>query len=76
MEFAPDGSLFVLQNATGPTFFSGPGQVIRVAPDGVRTVVVNGLTRPTSLAIDWDGTLYVTNHGVEIGTGQVLRVEL
>jgi len=50
--------------------------VIRVAPDGVRTVVVNGLTRPTSLAIDWDGTLYVTNHGVEIGTGQVLRVEL
>jgi len=42
LDFGPDGSLYVLQHATGPTFFPGPGVVIRVAPDGTRSVVSMG----------------------------------
>jgi hypothetical protein len=54
-------------------FFTGPGDVIRVAPDGTRTVVVSGLNRPTSLIVDWDGTIYVTNNGISAGSGEVLQ---
>ena len=36
LDFGPDGSLYVLQHATGATFFTGPGQLIRVAPNGTR----------------------------------------
>ncbi len=34
--FGPEGSLYVVQFATGPTFFNLPGQLIRVHPDGTR----------------------------------------
>jgi hypothetical protein len=74
LDFGPDGSLYVLEHASGPAFFGGPGSVTRVAPDGTRTVVVPGLNRPTSLIVDWDGTIYVTNNGVSAGTGEVLEV--
>jgi hypothetical protein len=74
--FGPDGSVYVLQHATGPVFFSGAGQIIRIDPAGARSVVVSGLVRPTSLVVDADGTIYVTNHGIEVGTGEVLRIEL
>ncbi len=74
LDFGPDGSLYVLEHATGPVFFGGPGRVVRVAPDGTRTFPVVGLSRPTSVVVDCKGTLYVTNHGVEVGTGEVLRV--
>jgi hypothetical protein len=76
LDFGPDGSLYVLQYATGPVFFSGPGQVVRVAPDGSRTVVVTGLTMPTSIVVGPDGALYVTNRGTNIGSGEVLRIEI
>ena len=76
LDFGPDGSLYVLQCATGPVFFSGPGQVVRVAPDGSRSVVVTGLTMPTSIVVGPDGALYVTNHGTSIGAGEVVRVEI
>lgn len=72
--FGPDGSLYVLQHATGPVFFGGPGQVIRVAPDGTRTVVAGGLDRPTSLVLGADGAMYVSNRGLSIGGGQVLKI--
>jgi hypothetical protein len=36
--------------------------------------VVPGLNRPTSMLVDWDGTIYVTNNGVSAGTGEVLEV--
>lgn len=79
LDFAPDGSLYVLQHVSGatptsPPFFTTPGQVIRVARDGKRTVVVDGLTRPTSLAIGPDGAIYVSNFGQSVGIGQVLRI--
>lgn len=74
LDFGPDGSLYVLQHATGPVFFGGPGQVIRVTPDGTRSVVAGGLTRPTSLLLGPDGDIFVSNRGVSVLTGEVLRI--
>jgi hypothetical protein len=79
LDFAPDGSLYVLQHSSGataptPPFFTTPGQVIRVARDGTRAVVVDDLTRPTSLTIGPDGAIYVSNFGQSVGIGQVLRI--
>jgi sugar lactone lactonase YvrE len=72
--FGPDGSLYVLQHATGP-FLSGNGALIRVAPDGTRTTVASeGLINPTSVVVDDDGTIYVSNRGTFAGTGEVVRV--
>ena len=49
--FGPDGSLYVLQHATGPGL-SGPGALIRVAPDGTRTIIASeGLIKPTAVVI-------------------------
>ena len=76
MAFGPDGSLYVLQYATGQVFFGGPGQVIRVAPDGTRQVVISDLVQPTSLVIGSNRALYVTNNGVSVGNGEVLRIQL
>jgi hypothetical protein len=53
----------------------GPGVLIRVAPDGTRTTVLAGLDRPTSVAVGTDQALYVTNHGLSVGGGEVLRLE-
>ncbi|MEO7158297.1 MAG: ScyD/ScyE family protein, partial [Vicinamibacterales bacterium] len=78
--FAPDGSLYVLQirAAGGPPPVGGPGSLIRVAPDGTKTTIVaagGGLVAPGGIAIDSDGTIYVTNHSVEPGgIGTVVRV--
>jgi hypothetical protein len=75
LAFGPDGSLYVLEHASGPMFFAGPGDIIRIARDGSRSVIFQGLDRPTSLVVDGRGTLYVTNHGLSSGSGEVLRIE-
>jgi hypothetical protein len=61
--FAADGSLYVVENATGGPFFFPPnsGQLSRVAPDCTRTSILVGLDRPTSVAVGRDGSVYVTN---------------
>lgn len=74
LAWGPDGSLYVLQHATGAMFFAGPGQIIRIAPDGSRSVVVEGLSRPTSLVVDSTGAFYVSNRGIEVLTGEVLKI--
>jgi hypothetical protein len=88
LEFAHDGSLYVLEHATGP-FLSGPGAVIRVAPDGTRTTVYDALTQPTSLLLargKGDGkkkgddkkgaaAIYVSNRGTSAAVGEVLRIQ-
>ena len=73
--FDPQGNLYVLQHATGLTGLNLPGELIRVTPDGSRTTVIGGLDRPTSVAVGPDGALYVTNHGLSVGSGEVLRIE-
>ena len=76
LAFGPDDGLYLLQHATGATFFPGPGQLIRVAPNGTRSVVPTGdLTRPSSVAVDDDGTIFISNRGTSVGTGEVLRID-
>lgn len=77
LAFGRDGSLYVLEIATGslagpPT----PGALIRVAPDGTRIELAAGtLTAPTGLALGHRAA-YVSNHGAEAGTGEVVRIPL
>lgn len=75
LAFGPDRSLYVLEHATGPVFFGGPGRIVRVRPDGSHSVVIGGLVRPTSLLVDRRGTIYVTNKGLAVLGGEVLRVD-
>jgi hypothetical protein len=75
LAFGPDGSLYVVENATGGLFFApGTGQLSRVAPDCSRQIVLSGLNRPTAVAVGADGAVYVTNHGVTAGVGEVLKI--
>jgi hypothetical protein len=72
--FACDGTLHVLKHSTLAPFFGGPGEVVRVEPDGSRSTAFTGLQRPTSIAFGPDGSLYVSNRGNEANVGEVLRV--
>ena len=71
----PDGSLYVLEHASGATGFGGPGDIIRIQPNGTRSVVYQGLTRPGSIVIGSDQAIYVSNRGTSVGTGEVLKIE-
>jgi glucose/arabinose dehydrogenase len=49
--------------------------VVRVSPDGSsRTTLAGGLIAPTGIAVGDDGAVYVTNKGVFVGGGEVLRI--
>ena len=81
--FAPDGSLLVVENATNPfppppPFKPNTGRLSRVDLEDHCTItpVMEGLNRPTSVAVGPDGAIYVTNNSVTAGAGQVLRVDL
>jgi sugar lactone lactonase YvrE len=77
IEFADDGSLYVLQISTDSLFIAppSPGALIRVAPDGTRTTIaMEELSFPGGLAIGPDGDLYVSNRGTSANGGQVLRI--
>jgi hypothetical protein len=76
IDFDQAGNLYVLQHSGGAAGLVAPGSLLRVAPDGSRSTVLEGLTAPTSMEIGGDGTLYVTNFGVTAGRGQVLCVTL
>lgn len=72
--FGRDGSLYVLQFAS-EIFLGGAGSVVRVSPDGTtRTTIIDGLITPTGIAVGHDGAVYVTNRGVFVGGGEVLRI--
>lgn len=87
MAFDGAGNLYVLQHATGALQQTGPGILIRITPDkaqpdicaqyqaGIRTTTLDGLSRPTSVAIGPDGAIYVSNNGTAMGGGEVLRMD-
>ena len=66
-------NLYVLQHVTGPGA-NATGSLVRVTPGGNRTTIINGLIRPTSIAIDTDGAIYISHRGTSAGTGEVLRI--
>ncbi len=70
LDFASDGSLYVVEmrGVNG----RGPGRVLRIAPDGTRRVVVDGLDFPTGITVT-DDAFFVTNHGTSPGIGEVRR---
>ena len=70
-DIAFDGKdLLVLEIAAkGLTDKKSPGALIRLAPDGARTVLAStGLVSPTGLAAA-NGFIYISNYGVSPGTG-------
>lgn len=71
--FAASGDLYVLQHASGGRL-SGAGELIRITPNGARTVVSNALDHPTALLIGRHGAIYVTDHGTLTGGGELLRL--
>ena len=77
LAFGDDGSLYVLEFATGP--IAGPptpGALIRIAPGGQREELAAGrLQAATGLAVDGHHA-YVSNRGNEAGTGEVIRIRL
>jgi hypothetical protein len=80
LAFAPDGSLYVLEitAAGGPPPALGAGALIRVSPDGkTLTTVVGpgeGLVAPGGIAIDKDGSIYITNNSVSPTLGTVVKI--
>lgn len=76
LAFAPDGSLYVVElDSSG--ILAPPemiGSLIRVTPDGTKTTVADNLFAPGGVALDPDGTPYVTVCSVCPGKGEVLRL--
>jgi hypothetical protein len=76
MAFACDRTLYVLQHSSLAPFFGGPGEVVRVEPNGTRTTAFTGLQRPASIAFGPNGKLYISNRGNMPDVGEVLRVDV
>jgi hypothetical protein len=74
-----DGTLYVVEIAHNSLATSGTpfGALLRLNPDGSRTVLDRDLSFPTSLAfIPGSDDVLVTNCGICAGGGEVLRIEL
>jgi hypothetical protein len=76
--FDDAGNLYVLEIAHNSLRSDTPyGELLRMAPSGDTTVVIGkdeNLFFPTSVLLEHDGNLLVTNCGVCAGGGQVLEV--
>jgi hypothetical protein len=71
--------MYVLESSTGgvaPVPFTG--DVVRIDPNGARTVLANGLLFPTAMTFGPDGALYVSNFGFggPAGAGQIVRIDV
>ncbi|TMK84927.1 MAG: ScyD/ScyE family protein [Actinobacteria bacterium] len=73
-----DGKLYVLEIAHNSLATSSTpfGALLRLNPDGSKTVLFKDLFFPTSLAFTPGGDALVTNCGVCPGGGEVLRIGL
>jgi hypothetical protein len=72
-------ALYLTEYATQASgYATGDVVRVRVAPDGSAgtraTLGVGALTQPNGLAFDEDGGVYVSNHSISAGGGQVVRV--
>ena len=76
LDFAADGSLYVLEMFTRSLLSNDPtGAITRIDPDGGRAVVAReGLITPTGLTIGPDHALYVSNYGTSPTNGEVVRI--
>jgi hypothetical protein len=63
LAFDRDGALYVLQHSSAGPFFAAPGSLVRVAPDGTRTTILDGLTRPTGLVVARTRHGHRSDHG-------------
>ena len=79
LAFGPDGSLYVLEYTADGGFSAfgadPPGALVRVSGGQQTTLLssADGLSGPSGLAVGPDGTLYISNHSTDAGTGEVLR---
>lgn len=79
--FGPDGDLYVSQYGPGPgpPFLPGwatPGAIIRIdAETKALTTVYSALSAPGGIAVDDDGTIYVTNYSSSVDIGQLIRIK-
>jgi glucose/arabinose dehydrogenase len=73
--FDKQGRLLVLEHATHSLLSGdGVGALKRVEPDGsITTLVGSGLVNPTALSVAPDGSVYIANNAVSVGTGQIVR---
>jgi len=69
-DLAFDGKdLLVLEMSTEGLLNGRSGALVRLRPDGRRTVVARrGLVAPTGVAVG-NGRIYVSNYGISRGTG-------
>lgn len=74
--FDGQGRLHVLEMTRNGLLSGDPtGRIVRVEADGSQTTVAStGLIFPTSIAIDGDGSIFVTNKSILPGVGEVLRI--
>jgi hypothetical protein len=72
--------MYVLEMTDGAPFPTpGLGKVLRIDPNGDKTVIASGLDLPTGMTMGPDGNLYVSNWGFSpkaIGGGQILKITL
>jgi hypothetical protein len=67
-------NLYVLQHVTAAGG-NATGSLVRVSPSGNRTTIIEGLIRPTGIAVDVDGSIYISHRGTSAGAGEVLRIK-
>ncbi|HEX3423874.1 MAG TPA: ScyD/ScyE family protein [Sphingomicrobium sp.] len=69
--------MYVLENTVGaPGPAPGDGDIIRIDPNGKKTIIISGLNLPGGMTMGPDGALYITtwSFGGGPGMGQVFKV--
>lgn len=70
---APDGTVYATQQSSDfLTSPEGTGSIVRLSVDGASELVLDGLSKPTGLAVDAAGNLYVIVSAFGSNSGGVL----
>lgn len=77
LAFDKDKNLYVLEIRENSLLSEDTtGALYRVSPNGNKVFLMDeGLTAPTAIAIGPDGLIYINNHGVTPGQGEVIRFD-